>query len=681
MPMSDNELLAIVNDAERDALRYAGEWIRENEDYLKRYYRMPYGDEVEGQSQVISSDVADVVESDMPSLVRGVLGAKDIMQFEPVSGSDADKREALEKTKYINHIVRNQPDSFKTLHDWMKDAEIQKMGVVRFGYEENERTDTLEYDNFSDDELAQLEVEMNLERKKGFKIEYVGQDTNEDGTNYVQVRKTWIEKGLYVRGVPTEDFIISRNASCEDDAEVIGHAERVTKGELIAAGYDDAMVKGLPSVDNDEGGEDDRSNLPTIRFKSQNGYKTDQDVNHWASELVDVKYLYINVDFDGDGIAERRYIVKAGNRIIENDQFDMVPYAMLSAVLMPHSAIGRGRAEQVMDHQRVNTVLWRQIMDNVYRVNNGRVVVNDEQTNIDDLLTVRPNGIVRTEGDPRSAVAALETPYIGNQALQVVQYIDTLRAQTVGQQITNQGLEADRFHRETATRFEGVQDAAQAKIELVVRCFAETGYKKLFNGLAWFASRYQDEEQEIMVLGQPMTINPKRWTNNNYVSCNVGLAAGDDDKILANMATLLTVQQQLQANGSPLADSLTIYHTLEKMLQAMGVGRINDFINNPEVPAQVLQAQVEQLQFQNMQMQQALQQASNPFLAPEQMRAEAKLIEAEAKQETEIAKILEDQRQFDEKLRADMTQKMADLEAKYTELELKYNQDVPGGRV
>ena len=96
MPMSDNELLAIVNDAERDALRYAGEWIRENEDYLKRYYRMPYGDEVEGQSQVISSDVADVVESDMPSLVRVFLGAKDIMQFEPVSGSDADKREAAE---------------------------------------------------------------------------------------------------------------------------------------------------------------------------------------------------------------------------------------------------------------------------------------------------------------------------------------------------------------------------------------------------------------------------------------------------------------------------------------------------------------------------------------------------------------------------------------------------------
>lgn len=681
MPMSDNELLAIVNDAERDALRYAGEWIRENEDYIKRYYRMPYGDEVEGQSQVISSDVADVVESDMPSLVRVFLGAKDIMQFPPVSSSERDKQEALEKTKYINHIVRNQQDSFKVIHDWMKDAEIQKMGVVRFGYEENEKTDTQVYDGFSDEELAELEDELNIERNNGAKVEYIGQDQNEDGTHYIEVRKTFIEKKLFVRGVPTEDFIISRNASCEDDAEVIGHAERVTKGELIAAGYDEQMVKNLPSIDNDEGGEDDRSNLQTIRFKSQNGYKNGQDVKHWASELVDVKYLYINVDYDGDGIPERRYIVKAGNRIIENDQFDMVPYAILSAVLMPHSAIGRGRAEQVMDHQRVNTVLWRQIMDNVYRVNNARVVVNDEQTNIDDLLTVRPNGIIRTEGDPRSAVAALETPYIGNQALQVVQYVDSLRAQTVGQQIANQGLEADRFHRETATRFEGVQDAAMAKIELVARCFAETGFKKLYSGLAWFAARYQNEEQEIMVLGKPMSINPKRWCGGNFVTCNVGLAAGDDGKIQANMGTLLMVQQQLQASASPLVDSKTIYHTMEKLLQSMGIARINDFINDPEIPEDLLQHQVEQLQMQNMQLQQALQQASNPLLAPEQLKAEAKLIEAEAKQETEIAKLAEEQRQFNEKLAAEQMQKLADLEAKYTELELKYKQDVPGARV
>ena len=97
--MSESELLALVNEAERDAVRYSAEFMADNEKFLRYYNREPFGDEVEGQSQVVTSDVADVVESDMPSLVRIFLGSKDVMTFEPVSSSKADKLEAEEKTK------------------------------------------------------------------------------------------------------------------------------------------------------------------------------------------------------------------------------------------------------------------------------------------------------------------------------------------------------------------------------------------------------------------------------------------------------------------------------------------------------------------------------------------------------------------------------------------------------
>lgn len=670
--MSESELLALVNEAEHDAVRYSGEWMAENEDYLKRYFRYQYGDEMEGQSSVVASDVPDVVESDMPSHVRTFLGSKNIMQFEPASASERDKQEAKEKTIYINHIVRHQPDSFKVIHDWMKDAEIQKLGVVNFGYEENEKTELIEFDNLDDDEMSLLDIELNLQAEQGIKIEYVGQDTNEDGTHYIKVRKTWMDKQFFVRGIPTEDFIISRNASSEDDAEIVGHQAKVTKGELIAAGYPVEMVKRLPS--NDE--RDDQSNMKSLRFRSEGGEDESEDVNHWVNRLVDVSYLYMKVDYDGDNVAERRYIVKAGNQIIENEQFEMVPYAILSAVLMPHSAIGRGRAEFVTDHQRINTVLWRQILDNVYRVNNGRVVVNDDETNIDDLLTVRPNGIVRTTGDPRMAVAALETPYIGNQALQVVQYVDSLRAQTVGQQLANQGLEADRFHRETATRFEGVQDAAQAKIELVQRVFAETGFRKLYCGLAWFVSRYQNEKKEIQVLGKPMTIDPRKWMSANHVSCNVGLAAGDDEQTINNMASLLQIHTQLKASGSPLTDDKKIYNILERIIEAMGINRVNDYANNPEIPEELMMAQLEQAMAMNEQLMAVAEQ--NPLAEAQRIDAQAKLIAAEAKQETDVARLMEEQRQFNVKQQQDFAAKMAELEAKYTELELKYNTDIKG---
>ena len=106
--MTEGELLAIVKEAERDALSYNGDFIKENQDLTDYYYSEPFGDEVEGQSQVVSSDVQDLVESDMPSLARVFLGAQDVITFEHQSERDADIQEAEEKTKYVNWIIRNR---------------------------------------------------------------------------------------------------------------------------------------------------------------------------------------------------------------------------------------------------------------------------------------------------------------------------------------------------------------------------------------------------------------------------------------------------------------------------------------------------------------------------------------------------------------------------------------------
>ena len=42
---------------------------------------------------------------------------------------------------------------------------------------------------------------------------------------------------------------------------------------------------------------------------------------------------------------ERRHILKSGEVILENESFPIHPYAGMSAIAMPHRAIGRSRAE------------------------------------------------------------------------------------------------------------------------------------------------------------------------------------------------------------------------------------------------------------------------------------------------------------------------------------------------
>ena len=76
--------------------------------------------------------------------------------------------------------------------------------------------------------------------------------------------------------------------------------------------------------------------------------------------LVQLSDLYVKIDYDGDGIAERRHILKSGNKILVNEYFNHVPYSIMSAVPMPHKAIGRSRAEITYEtqdkRQRYNVV-------------------------------------------------------------------------------------------------------------------------------------------------------------------------------------------------------------------------------------------------------------------------------------------------------------------------------------
>jgi hypothetical protein len=312
-------------------------------------------------------------------------------------------------------------------------------------------------------------------------------------------------------------------------------------------------------------------------------------------------------------------------------------------------------------------------------VNNPRNVVHPD-IDLDDMLTVRSNGIIRLEEDtnvlPGQAVFPLVVPYIGQQALQVIQYIDTTRAQATGSLLANQGLEADDLNQETATRFNGVQDASDAKIELIARNYGETGFRKLYEGIAWLVSRYQNTEQEFRVLGKALSVNPKSWKYNHHVQSNVGLGAGDNEKSLQSLQGIYGIQQSLIQQGSTLADEKDVYNTLSRMVEGIGFPRVNEFFNDPDEPAETLKAENEILNKMVVQLQEQLQGLANPLAEAEQIKAQASLVKAQATQELDIAKLQADNAQFVAKLESDNKKTSEDLALKLTELELKAGQDL-----
>ena len=470
MKMSDSELVALLSQAEEDAATYNGEFSADNTKFLSAYLGEKTGEfsSIPNQSSVVSTDIADVVEADMPSLARIFLGSGDVVTFQPNTESEIEIQEAEEKTKYVNWIVRSQPESFNIIHNWLKDAEIQKNGVVKYFIEEQKEVEQVEYDNVDAQEIQAI-----IESLKGSKVdrvkveieeqeesEIIGDEPNQNATFEIKFRVTTEKQKVCILNIPPESFLITRNARSIEDAELVGDRVRKTRGELLSEGFDRELIDQLSTVDE---ADDRNSNLDSVRNRDQGGSNYDTNINNWASENVEISDLYVKVDFDGDGIAERRHVMISGNKVLVNEYFNHVPYASLSAILMPHKAIGRSRAEITYPYQLQKTALQRGINDNIYMVNNPRNVVHPD-VDLDDMLTVRTNGIVRMDEDtnilPGNAVFPLQIPYIGQQALQVIQYVDSTRAQTTGSLMSNQGLDADKLNQETATRFNGVKDSS-----------------------------------------------------------------------------------------------------------------------------------------------------------------------------------------------------------------------------
>ena len=283
--MTDNELVSLLSTAENQAAEYSGEFSRENEKYLKGYYAEKSGDfaAIDGQSSVVSTDIYDVVEADMVSLTRVFLGQGDIVQFVANTDNEAEAQEAKEKTDYVNWIIRNQPDSFKTIFDWLKDAEIQKTSIVKYFIDEQKEVDEVEYTNVDGAEILAIQESLVGADVDKVKVEISEQQETEQQTFDIKFRVTRINKKVSIVNVPPELFLITRNAKSKDEAEMVGDRIQKTRGELLAEGYSRDLINQLPATDT----EDNRrsSNLKAIRNRDQGGANDSETINNWASEL------------------------------------------------------------------------------------------------------------------------------------------------------------------------------------------------------------------------------------------------------------------------------------------------------------------------------------------------------------------------------------------------------------
>ena len=578
--LTEEELVSRIKSEITDSLGYGDEVSKQRETAMEYYYGLPFGNEVEGRSQFVDTTVADTIEWIKPSLMRIFASGDEMVVFEPHGPEDV--KSAQQATDYVNYVFMRDNPGWDILYTWFTDALLQKNGIVKVWWDESDEWNREEYRNLTDDELAVLinnpDVEVIEHTAPGGTFEDYGEQQAEG--HHVVIKRDLSRGRIVVEPVPPDEFLIARESKGIDDARFVCHRVRKTLSELREM-FGDLDVDELGGDEDDDfsGERDARFDFDKSSAHSPWGFESSAQEDalrtYWLQEA------YLKTDYDGDGIAELRKVCLVGRKVLANDEIDRIPFVSITPIRIPHKFFGLSVADLVMDLQLMKSTLMRNLMDNMYNMNFGRYAVLEGQANLDDLLTQRPGGIVRVKSP--NAITPLSTPPLEPYSFQMLEYLDGIRESRAGVNRYSQGLNENALtSHTTATAVNAVMTAAQSRVELIARNFAETGVKKLMECIYELLQKNQDKERVVKLRNEWVPVRPDMWRDKLDCTVSVGIGHGNKDQQLMHLSTMLQFASQAMSGGLKIVNQKNMYNMGAALIKNMGFQNVNDFLTDPD---------------------------------------------------------------------------------------------------
>lgn len=663
--MTEEEIIGLVESEINGSSDYMDSEISsQRERSMEYFYGEPFGNEEDGRSQVVVTDVQDTLMWMMPSLMRIFTAGDRVVKFVPEGPEDEDIAE--QATKYVNHVFYKQNDGFMVLYNMFLDALMQKVGIVKHYWEEVEKTTTESYQNLTEQEYSLLQQDDELEVVEHEETVTITEQPDPFTGELVQVEevfhdvtfaRTSMEGKATIENVPPEEFLINRGAKTLEDARFICHRSHKSKSELLQMGFDPDVVEDLPGY---TGGADDITT--SQEYMARHSYdSTDVYPNQAAADsemVVQIYESYVKLDMDGSGISVLHKICHAGSELLDIEPIDYIPFSTVCPIPIPHKFYGLSVAETVEDIQLIRSTLTRNLLDNMYLSNNGRFQVVEGQVNIDDLLTNRPGGIVRTRSP--NALQPIQTPSLQPYSFQMLQYWEDIKSGRTGVNPKTQGLSADVLKTHVTTgAVTAALTNAQGRLELIARVFADTGVRNMFKSIYNLIQRYEDRKKVVRLNNNYFQIDPASWREGLDVDIEVGIGYGDQDVRLQNISNFASLIEKVGQQTQGIVQPDNIYNLVREIADEMGIKNVDKFVSTPptEPPPPSAQEQLQQVQAQAM-MTQA--QAT-------QLEAEVKAKELEIKAaKLELERV---------EIEHDMAVKREELKLKGIELGFEMNSD------
>jgi hypothetical protein len=621
-PKSRREVESIVQDAIEDAVSFVEGEISEERIKAQRYYdgEVDLGYE-KGRSKVVATKVRDTIRAVKPSLMRIFLSTAKPVEYVPNGPEDVAMAE--QATEFMHHEF-TRLNGYSVMNDAFQDALVKKQGIVKAYWMTYPEAEIYTFTDLSDDEYTYLVddddvtvIEHTAEMSIG--MDEMGMEM-EMPTHSVKLSRQKEKGELCIESVPPEEFFVDRDARNLKDAYISAHRTEMRAGDLIAMGYDPAVVLNLDSFSSG-------SDMAETEVFERQGYDTDssdESEQDPAMKNVSVTEAYMRIDVDGTGIPVLHKLTCGGTayELLDFEPCDEIPFAKFEVDPEPHTFYGRSLAEIVMDDQDAATAVLRSILDNVAMTNNPRLGIVEGAVNIDDVLNNEIGAIVRMRAP--GSVQELTVPFTAGQTLGALTYLDSLVESKTGVSRASMGLDPDAMQSTTKAAVQATVQAAAGQVEVMVRNLAD-GMRDLFGIMLRLMNKNVDEEKMMRMNGTFIPVDPRVWDSSFYVTINVGLGTGREEEKNMALNQALQMQTMVYQNYGPMNGlvSLTnIRNTLADQLAISGIRNADRYFApiTPEIEMQMLQMQ------QQAQAQQG--QAADPnaaFLQAEQIKAQVKM--------------------------------------------------------
>ena len=579
---ADKALLSLVKADIADAEAYQQSIIQPT---VRERYNIYYADKeyyshkfpiLSKTSSLVSTDVADTIEWALPSLMKVFTGSDEVITIQGVTEEDDQNAEVMQSL--LVYQLQRQNKFFPILYNWMKDALITGMGIIKCYWERTEGYTP---------ETAQLNADaLKLLAQTGVEITSVeGPDVMGDFT------VTW-NSPYYIKNSPklenilVSEFLYSPDAKNLEDANFVAHRKKVTMSHLRQKERE-GIYANVDMVHPDNGPvswiTDQVEDVIGDHYTPLHNNQQDK-----AREEVTIYECYTKIDFNGDGILEDMIITVAGDVILraEPNYMGRHPFFSISPTKDPHRIwVKRSYAELIGELQDMKVALTRQIVQNIALTNDPKMILAEDSINISDYIEGR-KVIRKKPGSSMGDVAmAMPVNQLSPQTFQFLEYLEGQKENRTGITRYNQGLDANSLNK-TATGISAILGQSAQRLELVARMFAETGISELFRFMVSLNQKFVDQETVVRLTNKQLRISPDDLNGNFDLVVNAGISISTKESTIMTLQTMLTALMQTQAAGIPIVTPQNIYNLFKKWIESAGFKNYNDYVTDPAVVQQ-----------------------------------------------------------------------------------------------